>query len=208
MSGIVNSTGARSGVIGTTVGTPASSPITHLTTITDSGATLVVDGYFSSVYDLYKYYFSLNPTTNNTDMVIQFRDGSGDIGTSPNGTLQSGNYRSVTDGGYVNSSNPTTPSQISYSTWDHNYMLLGSKDQKNVTTWPVTGWVMVHYPLSTAKKQIITGTNLSYDTNSALKSMNMVGTLDGDVTDTITGITFTCDGGGIEGTVSLYGIKQ
>ena len=58
MSGIVNTTGAKSGVIGTTSLTPKGGSWKFIKTVTGSGNPWEVDGWLTSDYRVYKLWWS------------------------------------------------------------------------------------------------------------------------------------------------------
>ena len=208
MSGIIGGAGSKSGVIGQTV----AGGMVHLKTIT-TGATPYIrfTGYFSSQFDLYKFYFSISSEVSNRDAAVQYiQTGGALIGAVLNGTQQSGDYRSVADSAY--NANTADPPHNGFGVWDKNYILLGSQDQTASGQWPVTGELLLHHPLSTTKNKIVTSMSLSYNSGnppSALRNVNMAGLWNSSAS--IEGLQFsydTSDTNKINGTVSLYGIRN
>ena len=214
MSGIVNQTGARSGIVGTTEGTTGS--MVYLATASHTGSgtpALILDGHFTSDYDHYKMIFSIVGVHSNTDACIQFRTGGARIGSLVNGTgNQSGDYRSVGDSAY--NADTADPPHNGFGRWDTSYILIGSQDQPYHSEWPVTGEMLLHHPLSTTVKKIVTSMSLSYNSGyppSAIRNVNMAGILDQAASQTLSGIEFKYDSVNsdtIKGEVKLYGIKN
>ena len=215
MSGLVNVAGARSGVIGTTENASLGSMVYLATASHTGGGTpaLILDGHFTSDYDHYKCIFSIIAVHSNTDACVQFRSGGTRIGSLVNGTgTQGGDYRSVGDSAY--NANTADPPHNGFGRWDTSYILIGSQDQTNEASYPVTGEMLLHHPLSTAKKKIVTSMSLSYNSGnppSAIRNVNMAGVLDQATSVVLSGIEFKYDSSNsdtIKGEVKLYGIKN
>jgi hypothetical protein len=216
MSGLINVSGARSGIVGTTVAADVGGSMVYLAKVEHTGSgtpVLTLDGYFTSTYDHYKYIFSISAVHANTDACIQFRSGGTRIGSLVNGTgTQGGDYRSVGDSAY--NADTADPPHNGFGRWDKSYILIGSQDQTNSAEWPVSGEMLLHHPLSTSKKKIVTSMSLSYNSGSppsAIRNVNMAGILDQATSVVLSGIEFkydTSNSDTIKGTVSLYGIKN
>ena len=197
MSGIINSTGSKSGVIGQTeekVG------MVHLASLTAASyGSLAFEGYFSSEYDHYIWYFWVRGATNNTDAAFRVR--------ADNADRTDGSYRSMGTGGYMG-----TNSAISWNTngaWGGSYGIIGSGDSSNLSRFSCTGQLQLANPLSTSVHKLWVGNSISWNSANeptAMRNYTFTGMY--YRTAALSGASFLFIGGNIDGKVSMYGVKN
>ena len=115
MSGILNKTGARSGIVGTTESKVGS---TFLGSNTVTNAQLSLDGFFTSEYTNYEIVFTVQPYTNNEDMGCRIN-----ISGSASGTALYCYTRHQT---YMDEN--TSQSHDAQAVWTDSYWRVGSND--------------------------------------------------------------------------------
>jgi hypothetical protein len=161
-------------------------------------STIDINGYFTSDYDHYKVIYSVYASTGNTDTRVRIMQG-GSIVTATN-------YRYVGSGWYFDGSTSQSQNQQG---WNDVYWLISSTDNTNDSQSPTTGEMLLSNPLSTSQNTTFTTTSIGYNSPSppsAVRNWTFVGTY---VSTTATsGISFYQDGGNVNGTIRLYGMKN
>jgi len=173
--------------------------LVHLNTSTGSNVTSIdINGHFTSDYDHYKLVFSIYGATNNTDTVVRIMQ-SGSV-------VSSSNYWYAGMGMYRASGSTTANSlgDNGASRWT-----ISSDDNTNNAQYPTTGEMLLSNPLSTTHNTTFTTTNIGYN-SAATPNAIRVWTVAGQYVDTSasSGISFFYEGGNINGTIRLYGIKN
>ena len=175
--------------------------MTYLATETDTNVSaLSLDGYFTSDYDVYKYFFNGTAATANTDTGFRFRQGDADVTAS--------NYRSICGGAYRNSGGQGT---VQVGAWDSSYIYLSSGDNTNNIKYPVNVEVTLYNPLATDRYKECNINSVGWDSGTdptLIRSFMGSGYYHADDTTALSGASFFYDGGNITGTVQLYGIKN
>ena len=178
----------------------------HLATLTASAyGSLAFEGYFSSDYDHYKFFYSLTASTNNTDTGIRVRQSNADKSDAAYYTMETGGY--MGDNGSV--SNTWLGDWGTSGAGDGTYGRISSGDNTNNAAYPTTGELVLSNPLSTTVNKTWTGQGLGYNsaaTPSALRTYQFAGWYAS--TAVLSGFSFFYDGGNIDGKVSMFGIKN
>jgi len=174
--------------------------LTFLASATGSNASAIsLDGYFSSDYDHYVLYYTVYAQTDNTDTAVRVRQSDSDVTSS--------DYRYAGQGHYVVSG---SNSANSADGWDATYWRIASSDNTNAAAYPTTGQMILSNPLSTTHYKTFTTTSIGYNsgaTPSAIRVWNYAGYFKAN-TSALSGISFLYDGGNINGTVKLFGVKN
>lgn len=169
-------------------------------TISSSTASISFDGYFTSDYNIYKFYwYNCRPVTNNgSTFRMRFRRSNADVTAS--------SYKSMIGGGYVNSS--TTETFSGGGVWNGTSMTL------NQTTWWISdtnynfcGDLTLYDPLGTSLYKSITFNTLGEYEDTIWYAGAGSGTLK-DNTNALSGFTFLMNNSNISsGKFALYGVK-
>ena len=174
--------------------------LTFLATATGSDTSAIsLDGYFSSDYDHYVIFYSVYGATDNTDTVVRVRQSDSDVTSS--------NYRYAGQGQYITSS---ASSANDSGGWDAAYWKISSSDNTNNILYQTTGQMILSNPLSTSTYKTFTTTSIGYNSGSppsALRVWTYAGYFKAN-TSALSGISFLYDGGNINGTVKLFGVKN
>ena len=156
------------------------------------------DGYFTSDYTHYKIIYSVYAATNNTDTIFRIRQSNADATGS--------NYWYAGMAMYRASGNTTAN-----NTGDNGatFAIISSPDNTNNSQYPTTGEMILFNPLSTTHNTSFTTTNLGHNSGSPPSAIR-IWTFGGQYVDAAasSGFTFLYDGGNINGTIRLYGIKD
>ena len=173
--------------------------LTHLHTATGSNVSSIdINGYFASDYDHYKLIYSLYGATGNTDSMCRIMQ-SGSVVTASNYWYAGmGMYRS-------NSSTAENSDGASGA----GQWRISSSDNTASVQYPTTGEMILFNPLSTTQNTTMTTTNLGYNSGSPPDAIR-IWTFGGQYisTSATSGISFHYDGGNINGTIRLYGVKN
>ena len=156
------------------------------------------DGYFTSDYAHYKIIYSVYGATNNTDTIFRVREGNSDATGSNYWYAGMAMYRANGD----TSANNTGDNGATFA-------IISSADNTNNSQYPTTGEMILFNPLSTSHNTTFTTTNIGYNSASTPNAIR-VWTFAGQYVSTTatSGFTFLYDGGNINGTIRLYGIKN
>ena len=173
--------------------------LTFLNTSTGSNVSSIdINGHFTSDYAHYKLIYSLYAATGNTDSMCRIMQ-SGSVVTSSN-------YWYAGMGMYRASGNTSAN-----NTGDNgaDKWLISSSDNTADSQYPCTGEMILFNPLSTSQNTTMTTTNLGYNSGSPPNAIR-IWTFGGQYVDAAasSGISFSYEGGNINGTVRLYGIKN
>jgi hypothetical protein len=179
--------------------TVASSDFVKLATGTISSQTSIsFDGYFTSAYDIYKF-FIYDCTLNNTANAfsLRFRRSNADVTTS--------NYRSVINGAYWNSA---TGGQALGGLWDGTSIKLHDSSYSTDSNYKFVCDLTLYNPLGTSAYKMVTWETMTDYESINWYSFNGSGVLK-DSTSALSGITFLrADGSSITaGKFALYGVK-
>ena len=169
----------------------------HTATVSDVSQ-IYINGYFTSDYDHYKYFYSVYGATDNTDTLVRIMQ-SGSVVTSSNYWYAGmAMYRA-------------SGSTAANNTGDNgaNKWLIASSDNTNMAQYPTTGELTLFNPLSTTHNTSFTTTNLAHNSGNPPNAIR-VWTFAGQYVDAAasSGVSFQYDGGNINGTIRLYGIKN
>jgi hypothetical protein len=169
-------------------------------TISSSTASISFDGYFTSDYNIYKFfYYDCRPVTNNgSAFSMRFRRSNADVTSS--------NYKSMIGGGSISSA--SSEGFAGGGKWN------GTSMQLNTTTWWISdtsysfcGDVTIYNPLGTSLYKTITFNTMSEYEDTYWYGGSGSGTLK-DNTNALSGITFLMSSSNISsGKFILYGMK-
>jgi hypothetical protein len=169
-------------------------------TISSSTASISFDGYFTSTYNIYKFFwYDCRPVTNNgSTFSIRFRRSNADVTSS--------NYKSMIGAGSI--SNVSAENFTGGGRWN------GTSMQINNTTWWISdtnynfcGDVTFYNPLGTSLYKTITFNTMGEYEDSYWYGGSGSGTLK-DSTSALSGFTFLMNSSNIStGKFVLYGLK-
>jgi hypothetical protein len=170
-----------------------------LHTATGSNVTSInINGYFTSDYDHYKLIYSVYGATGNTDTQARIMQGGS--------VITADNYWFAGMAWYYDGSTSQASTNVGFNT---NKWGISSTDNTASSQYPTTGEMLFSNPLSTSQNTTMTTTSIGYNSGSppnAIRVWNYAGTY---ISTTATsGISFHYDGGNINGTIRLYGIKN
>lgn len=168
-------------------------------TISSSTASISFDGYFTSTYNIYKFFWydCRTATNNGSRFVLRYRRSNADITAS--------NYRSVVAGASIGAGGTGDNKPNS---WDLSYISL------NDSTWYISnqnfsfcGDLTLYNPLGTSLYKTVTWNSMAEYEASYWYSQAGSGTLM-DNTNALSGISFLMSGANIaSGKFALYGLK-
>ena len=170
------------------------------TNITSSTASVSLDGYFTSTYDIYRvYFFNVVPVDDNVAFRSRFLQGGSVISAS--------NYKYLVNGSYSSASSVSTDQQ-SGSGASYGVLSRHGIDNQNVSAGE-NGYYDIFNPLSTDHQKYANGQTWdSLNNNGFIASHNNTMKYEGD-TNAISGINFFFGSGNIAtGTFVLYGLKK
>ena len=157
-----------------------------------------INGHFTSDYDHYKLVYAVYAATSNTDTIVRIMEGGSVITAS--------NYRYAGMAWYYDGSTAQVSNAQGFGS---TYWGISSMDNTADSQSPTTGEMLLSNPLSTSQNTTFTTTSVGYNSPtppSAIRVWTYAGTY---VSTTATsGISFLYDGGNINGTIRLYGIKN
>tara|TARA_R100001480_G_scaffold100641_1_gene104447 strand:- start:185 stop:913 length:729 start_codon:yes stop_codon:yes gene_type:complete len=157
-----------------------------------------INGYFTSDYDHYKLVYAVYAATSNTDTIVRIMQGGSVITAS--------NYRYAGMAWYYDGSTAQVSNAQGFGS---SYWGISSMDNTADSQSPTTGEMLLSNPLSTSQNTTFTTTSVGYNSPtppSAIRVWTYAGTY---VSTTATsGISFLYDGGNVNGTIRLYGVKN
>jgi hypothetical protein len=168
-------------------------------TISSSTASISFDGYFTSDYNIYKFFwYNCRPVTNNgSQFAMRFRRSNADVTAS--------SYKSMIGGGYKGSSTETFSGG---GIWNGSYMQLNQTTYWiSDTNYNFCGDLTLYDPLGTSLYKSITFNTLGEYEDTYWYAGAGSGTLK-DNTNALSGFTFLMSNSNISsGKFVLYGVK-
>jgi len=170
------------------------------TNITSSTASVSLDGYFSSTYDIYRvYFFNVVPVSDNVALRFRFLQ-SGSV-------ISASNYKYLVNGAYSSASSVTTDQQSGSGA---TFAVIGRHgiDNQDVSAGE-NGYYDIFNPLSTDHQKYASGHSWdSLNDNAYIAAHQNTAKYEGD-TNAISGVNFFFGTGNIAtGTLVLYGLKK